>query len=520
MKDSDIPVWLSPWALLAFVSGSGSLTLFYLSESDLLAPAGGLLFFCLCGWSLAIGLMIQRQVISSNVDGCARRFGVDTPSDSLEKQLEVLLEDIYLKSRALSEIPIHSLTAGERAMNQCLEEVAELLYDLIQADGVEIALSNPSNDLFRTSFVKGIPIQSDIHDTIRRNLSDSDYETETSQPLLIREITFAGQKLGVIRVSLQSSVVAGAKERELMNIISTRCGMILIGHGYTQELLKLQQGTIESDKSKTGFLATLSHEIRGPLGIILNAVELVLDGLCGNINDDQRETLGMINSNGRHLLDLINDVLDYAKIEAGMLSAKGAEISLKNLLDDIALVIRPQIEAKSHRLLLPKFESDIGMICDRRHARQILINILTNAIKYTPDGGTIEMWADRDHVGNSIIHVRDSGIGIREEDYDKVFTPFQRIENGYAQKQGGTGLGMPLTKSLVEINQGHLSFQSRLAKGTHFMVRMPYALVTEDTENESRKLDRLTVHGRGEIVLLLAPPDAVRTILRRSFKHS
>lgn len=519
MKQTD-KRWISLWSLCALIVGSGSLILFYLSETDLLSPTGSLLFVALCGWSFTIGLLMQRQIISTNVDGCARRFGLDQRAHSLEGQLENLLEDIYLKSRALSEIPLQSTFVGERAMGQCLEQIAELIYELLQAESVEISLSNPNNNLYRTSFVKGIPIQADIHDTVRRNLSEVESPSSERQPLLIREISFANQKLGVIRVALPAGRRAGSVERELMNIMMARCGMILIGHGYTEELLRLHRSSTELEKTKTGFLATLSHEIRGPLGIILNAVELVLDGLCGSINTDQRETLNMIHSNGRHLLDLINDVLDYAKVESGMLTAKGVEISAKNLLDDLALVVRPQADAKKHTLTVLKNNSNLGMICDRRHARQILINILTNAIKYTPDQGTIEMWAVRDMSGDTVIHVRDSGVGIRREDFEKVFTPFGRIENGYSQKQSGTGLGMPLTKSLVEINNGSLTFESELGKGSHFMVHLPYAAVSDDADTQSRKFDRLTVHGRGEIVLLLAPADEERLLVERYFKHA
>ncbi len=512
--------WITIWSICALIVGSGSLILFYLSETDILSPTGSLLFVSLCGWSFTIGLLMQRQVISTNVEGCARRFGVDNRSKSLEGQLENLLEDIYLKSRALVEIPLHSSLVGERAMGQCLEQICELIYELLQAESVEVSLSNPNNNLYRSSFVKGIPIKVDIHDTVRRNLSEIESVSGANQPLLFREISFAGQKLGMIRVALPAGRREGSVEKELMNIMMVRCGMILIGHGYSEELLKLHRSSTEVEKTKTGFLATLSHEIRGPLGIILNAVELVLDGLCGNINNDQRETLNMIHSNGRHLLDLINDVLDYAKVESGMLTAKGVEISSKNLLEDLALVVRPQAEAKKHVLTVLKSEANLGMICDRRHARQILINILTNAIKYTPDGGTIEMWGVRENNDSTVIHVRDTGVGIRAEDFEKVFTPFGRIENGYSQKQSGTGLGMPLTKSLVEINGGELTFDSQPGKGSHFMVRLPYATVSNDVDTQSRKFDRLTVHGRGEIVLLLAPPDSERTLLERYFKHA
>src|SRR5690606_32222677 len=128
---------------------------------------------------------------------------------------------------------------------------------------------------------------------------------------------------------------------------------------------------------------------------MLNAVELVLDGLCGDVNKDQAETLGMVHKNGEHLLELINDVLDYAKVESGRLQVNKVDIFVNELLEDVCNVVRSQADAKFHKLIFKSSPGALAFSCDRRHARQMLINLLSNAIKYTPDGGLIEVWAER-----------------------------------------------------------------------------------------------------------------------------
>ena len=506
--------------ITALITGVVSVSLVYLSAAQFISTAGLLGLLNIVGWTIASALYSQRVAFSKHVSRCAKKVGVAPQALTLEKDVEQLLQDVYEKSRLLAEIPIQEKILGVRALSRCLDDLTELIYHTLDAESVEISLLNPVNGLFRNSLVKGIPLSSDIHDTLKKNLNISEDTNLDRRPLLERQIAFAGQKLGIIRVAFNQERTIGARERDLLSLLTTRCAVILIGHGYQEELLSLHEQTSQSEREQTNFLATLSHEIRGPLGIILNAVELVLDDLCGTINPDQRETLTMIHGNGKHLLELINDVLDYAKVEAGMIAVQVSEVGVEDLLIDLIQVVRAQADKKNHKLVLAKIEPCLGINCDRRHARQILINLLTNAIKYTPDGGTIEVSAQREDNDRVALKVKDSGIGIREDDFELVFSPFQRIENGYAQKQGGTGLGMPLCKRLLELNDGSISFNSVLGEGSEFIARLPYVSVSSDLEKVNRTLSRLTVQGRGEIVLIIAPVGEERLVLERYFKHA
>jgi CheY-like chemotaxis protein/anti-sigma regulatory factor (Ser/Thr protein kinase) len=277
----------------------------------------------------------------------------------------------------------------------------------------------------------------------------------------------------------------------------------------------------ESTRAKTGFLANLSHEIRGPLGIILNGVELINDGLCGPVTESQRETLGMIKQNGDHLLDLVNDVLDYAKVEAGKIKAKPVKLKVGSLLTDLSNVVRSQSIAKKQDLKTDPVEKDLTLLCDKRHARQMLINLLTNAVKYTPLNGSIHISAER-IPGNRIkITVADTGIGIPVAERSKVFGAFERVEDKYAQSQVGSGLGMPLTKRLAEVNKGTVDFESEQGVGSTFWLILPAAETVEEEEilGGTEKRQGVFARGRGEAILLVDRENDERDMLERYLAH-
>ncbi|MCB0311572.1 MAG: response regulator, partial [Bdellovibrionales bacterium] len=274
----------------------------------------------------------------------------------------------------------------------------------------------------------------------------------------------------------------------------------------------------ESIKAKTGFLANLSHELRGPLGIMMNAVELVLDGLCGTVSEDQRETLEMVRGNGEHLMDLINDVLDYAKIESGRVVPQKTEILVNDLLKDMVGVVRAQAESKSHELSFRSSDEALAISCDKRHIRQKLINLLTNAIKYTPEGGKIQIWAERTARHKIKINVQDSGIGIEQSSRHKVFSAFERIENTYALSQVGTGLGMPLTKKLAEVNGAIIDFSSNPGQGSHFWLIFPAIEVGAQIRMEDRKELPIPL-AKGEMLLLIEKDEGERKMIMRYLTH-
>jgi signal transduction histidine kinase/CheY-like chemotaxis protein len=346
-------------------------------------------------------------------------------------------------------------------------------------------------------------------------LSESirDAQGESSLEVIIQPVVFAGEMIGTLRIALERGKIPSNLDREIAYLLASQAAVAIANANYSKQLVRLKSSSDQMNAARTGFLANLSHEIRGPLGIIINASELMLEGITGNVTPEQQKTLGIVQSNGKHLLELINDVLDYSKVESGKLYPKPVEIVLDPFLKEITTIIRSQAVEKGHKLNYKKSEDGLAIRCDKRHLRQMLINLLTNAVKYTPDGGIIDVWAERVTFGKIRISVKDTGIGIAEKDRSKVFAPFERIDDEYANSQIGTGLGMPLTKRLAEVNDGRIDFESKPGVGSVFFIDFdgvePPAFV-DDKSDQKIKID-----GKGDSILIVQKDEGERELISK-----
>ena len=475
--------------------------------------AAGLNF---CAWVLVGTFLFTRFELQKKATNLAKQFGIESRFEGFETLFNKLLHEVERKHSAFSSYLIEGKITSKEQLSRSLERIVTHAFKLFDADSAELALLDEDSDLYHSSFVIGKPFGAGSQAMLTQAAAGSEYKI--SPDVLIQPIAFAGSILGSIRVGLKPGKVPSVSDREVLKTLALLSGLAIINSQYTQELMRMKRSSDESVKAKTGFLANLSHEIRGPLGIILNAVELVIDGLCGPLSDDQSETLKMIQKNGAHLLELINDVLDYAKIESGKVTPQRVEIPVGDLLQDITNVVRTQADSKGHKLIYSQSEEALAFECDRRHSRQMLINLLTNAIKYTPEGGTIVVWAER-IPGNKIkICVKDTGVGIEHSDRDKVFSAFERIDHTYSISQVGTGLGMPLTKKLAEVNGGVIDFESTPGKGTTFWLIFPAIQFSPFMKHEQER-EEPDARGNGEIILLMEKDPNERVMLSRYLKH-
>lgn len=469
------------------------------------------------GWSVVLTFVFAREDLRQGMIKVARNLGVDTRFKSLEGVLSSLVHEVDRKNSSISINLIERRISSKEELSRTLERIVALAFRLLKAESAELALFDKDSGLYHSSFVLGKPFRTSAQAMLSGALGED--EVKPSPDVMIHPISFAGSILGSLRVALKKGVLPTAGDQEIMRLLALQSSLALINAQFTAELVRMKRIAEESVKAKTGFLANLSHEIRGPLGIMLNAVELVLDGLCGPVTSDQLETLKMVKGNGQHLLELINDVLDYAKSESGKLAPAKVEILIDDLLQDLVGVVRGQADAKSHRLSFRGSEGVLAISCDRRHARQMLINMLTNAIKYTPDGGAIEVWAER-IPGNKIkINVKDSGVGIEASERYKVFAPFERVENSYSINQIGTGLGMPLTKRLAEMNGGLIDFSSVPGKGSQFWLIFP-SVEYNASMHETGSPESHTVIGKGESILLIKREEGERAMITRYLAHA
>jgi PAS domain S-box-containing protein len=235
-----------------------------------------------------------------------------------------------------------------------------------------------------------------------------------------------------------------------------------------------RQEAEEANAAKSQFLATMSHELRTPLNAIAGYSELLKLELRGPITPEQREDLERIDRSQRHLLSLINDVLNFAKIEAGHVAVEAKPMGLGHVIESLREFVEPQLREKGLHFKMAPDIPDAEACGDPDKVRQILINLLSNAIKFTPDGGTIELQCHDDEK-MLYICVTDTGSGIPSDKLEAIFEPFVQVNRDYSSKHEGTGLGLAISRDLARRMGGDLIAKSELGKGSEFVLSIPKA---------------------------------------------
>jgi signal transduction histidine kinase len=217
----------------------------------------------------------------------------------------------------------------------------------------------------------------------------------------------------------------------------------------------------------------MSHELRTPLNSINGFSDVLLTGIGGVLTEKQREYVTDIRGSGEHLLGLVNDVLDLSRVEAGKMDLHPTEFDLRDAIEGVHRVVAPLAQQKQQVLELDV--GDVGTVrLDQARLRQVLLNVLSNAVKYTPDGGSVATAAHRRDRSIDIT-VRDSGIGIAAQDQATVFDDFKRIDSTYVRTQQGTGLGLSLARRLVRLMGGDITLDSEPGRGSTFTITIPAA---------------------------------------------
>lgn len=258
---------------------------------------------------------------------------------------------------------------------------------------------------------------------------------------------------------------------------------------------KLQEQNIlikEADRLKSEFLANMSHELRTPLNSIIGFSEVLSD--AGNLDKREKKYISNIYTSGRHLLEIINEILDFSKIEAGRMTTNFDEFSVKEIFDEAVSVMSHAILKKKLSLSIDIDKDVLSIVSDRTKVKQIIYNLLTNAVKFTPEEGSISVSAVRTASDHIQISVKDTGIGIDKKDHDKIFRPFEQVDGSLSRNYEGTGLGLALTKRLVEFLGGRIWFESESGKGSTFYFILPVKPLTaevKDTKIVSLDLNQL-----------------------------
>ncbi|MEE3717239.1 PAS domain S-box protein [Tumidithrix elongata RA019] len=231
---------------------------------------------------------------------------------------------------------------------------------------------------------------------------------------------------------------------------------------------------------KDEFLANMSHELRTPLNAILGMSEGLQDNVFGELNPREKKAIATIEHSGRHLLELINDILDLAKIESGKLELQIAPVSVKSLCDSSLSFVKQLALKKNIQLVMTIAPNLHAIAVDELRIRQALINLLINAVKFTPEGGRITLEVNLNGIESKIqFHIIDTGIGIAPENIPKLFQSFVQVDSGLNRQFGGTGLGLALVKRIVELHGGEILLESTLGIGSQFSILLPYKITAE-----------------------------------------
>ncbi len=270
----------------------------------------------------------------------------------------------------------------------------------------------------------------------------------------------------------------------LFRALSTQIATALSRARYVEELRETARRLQELDRLKSEFLANMSHELRTPLNSVIGYAEMILMGVDGELNDDMREDVQAIYENGQHLLSMINDILDLAKIEAGRMSLDIHPLDLRPLLEDIASSAEGLLQKQGSSVELEiVVEDNLPLVpADPLRLHQILNNLVSNAIKFTEEGH-IRIHARREGQW-AVISVEDTGVGIPEEAREIIFEKFRQADGSYTRKAQGTGLGLAITRSLVEMHGGTLTLESEVGKGSTFTIRLPLYNNLQGAEEE------------------------------------
>ncbi|MCC7263191.1 MAG: PAS domain S-box protein [Candidatus Latescibacteria bacterium] len=263
-----------------------------------------------------------------------------------------------------------------------------------------------------------------------------------------------------------------------------------------------------ANQTKSQFLASMSHELRTPMNAIIGFSELLQGQMIGPLNEKQVRYVDNILQGGRHLLNLINDILDLSKVEAGRMELEPEPVDLGATLQDMSIIVN-SLTAKKHLALNLQVEEGLPHIeADPAKLKQVLYNLLSNAIKFTPEGGQVEAGAKREGDTAVRLWVRDSGIGIKPEDHERIFEAFEQVDSSYARQQQGTGLGLALTKKLVELHQGRIWVESEGdGKGSTFLVVLP--IISQKKE----EVGGISGEGNGPLVLVVEDDSQARELL-------
>jgi GAF domain-containing protein/HAMP domain-containing protein len=356
---------------------------------------------------------------------------------------------------------------------------AERAFRLVEAVGWDEALTRSVGDLrlaetetaMGEAVARRMPVQlADTGQRASNPLRDLTLAAGLHSALIV-PLVGAERILGAILLMRQEAGEFPAETVRLMQTLASQSVLAIQNARLFREIADKSEQLALASQHKSQFLANMSHELRTPLNAILGYAELLVDGIYGVLPDRPKGVLERIQNNGRHLLALINDVLDLAKIEAGQLTLTLEDYALPEVVRSVVTATEPLATSKGLKFATAVQDGMPMAHGDARRVSQVLLNLVGNAIKFT-DAGEVEIRASAAN-GQFTLTVRDTGPGIADADQERIFGEFQQIDNSNTRQKGGTGLGLAISKRMVELQGGTISVESVLGQGSTFRVVLP-----------------------------------------------
>ena len=331
--------------------------------------------------------------------------------------------------------------------------------------------------------VSDIAVEGSYESPIRGPLMRAGYRAILTVPLFLEE-----RVIGALGVSRKTPGEFAPEIVRLLTTFATQSALAIQNARLFREIADKSRQLEAASRHKSEFLANMSHELRTPLNAILGFSEVLAERMFGEVNEKQAEYLQDILSSGRHLLSLINDILDLSKVEAGRLELELGRFHLPTALDNALILVRERATRHGITLTHSVDPGVADIVADERKVKQILLNLLSNAVKFTPEGGRVGLTAT---VADGVvtIAVSDTGIGIAPEDQAAIFEEFRQVGREDARKQEGTGLGLTLAKKFVELHGGGSGSRARWARGRRSASRCRFGLTAgvRATRAEARR---------------------------------
>jgi signal transduction histidine kinase/ActR/RegA family two-component response regulator len=318
-------------------------------------------------------------------------------------------------------------------------------------------------------------------------------------------ITFAGTLL-TLALAITAFTLVDGRERAFAR------ARLLTGElrEQAEHLRKARDRAIEADRLKTAFLANMSHELRTPLTAVIGLSSVLLKDTFGQLEQKQREYVEMISGSGAHLLDIVDDMLDLARIEAGREDLILEDIDLSRVIDEAMGMVAPHAAAKGVKLSRPELVEPLPVTADRRRIQQVLLNLMSNAVKFTDRGGEAGV-SVKTGGGEVVIRVWDTGVGIPPDHIGRVFAPFHQVDSSLTRSRAGAGLGLALAQRLAEMHRGTLKVASTVGEGTEFTLTLPLLGGTHRPESpEKASISRIGLDGAR---VLVAEDNGVNRVL-------